>query len=812
MTLNAPRVRRAAVGTVAAITLAFIGAVILAGYLKGKGVPDYNRNLVLRGLHGEVTVYRDRYAVPHIYASDEHDLYLATGYCMAQERLWQMDLIRRVTQGRLSEIFGEDMIDTDLLLRSLRIEAKSLEIMGKSDPAVIEAGKAFCDGVNQYIRNNRGNLPLEFFILGYEPEEWKPVHSVNLIGYMAWDLTMPWGIETVLDEVRKKVGEKRFGEIVPHIERTQSSIYGSGDALMRNREYAGVLYDARKVLEAMGLTVFNASNNWAVSGARSLTGKPLLSNDMHLALNAPGIWMQMHQCVESAGGAGKPLLDVTGVAVPGQPFVVSGHNRNIAWGMTNVMVDDMDFFEEKTDPAKPDRYLYRGQWRDMQIRKEIIRIKGGGAVERILRFTVHGPVVSELKNMKSAAVTMHWVGNYYSNEVETLYRLNRAANFEDFKNALRTFRALSQNIVFADVAGNIGIFCAAAIPIRKKGDGLGLSPGWTDEYEWSGFVPFERQPFLFNPPSGMVLSANNRTSPTFPHYVSLWYYPPYRFDRIREMILAKDRLSVEDFARMHGDIKSALAVKMKPGLLAVLEKVKDPTGLEREGVNLLRQWDGTMSASDAAPALFEQFYNDLIRNIFHDELGDELYKKYTSERVTVAYAIDQLWENHDSPWFGGTAAKGGTRTFEKIVARSFRSALAVLENRFGANTARWRWGDIHTLTLKHPLGSVTILDLLLNLNRGPYRVGGSFHTVCPYGYAIEKPFDVNDGASQRHAYDLADWDNSYTVIPTGTSGNPGSRFYCDQTDLYIKGAHHHDYFTRARVQKNAAYMMKFVMR
>ncbi len=810
MRLNTTLLKRIGIGAGALIALVIIGALIFAAHLKKRGLPDYTKDLAIEGLIDEVTVYRDRYGVPHIYAKNEHDLYLATGYCMAQERLWQMDLIRRVTQGRLSEIFGEDMVEIDLLLRALRIEKKSREIIGKTDAAVIAAGTAFSDGVNQYIRDQGKNLPPEFFILGYTPEEWKPIHSVNLIGYMAWDLTMPWGIETVMDEVKKKVGDALFEEIVPRVEKTESAIYGLEGGLGSEGEYARSLLDGTRVLEKMGLAVFSASNNWAVSGARSVTGKPLLSNDMHLGLNTPGIWMQMHQCVEGMDGAGKPLLDVTGVAVPGQPFVVSGHNADIAWGMTNVMIDDMDFFVEKTDPSNPDRYLYNGRWRDMEIQTETITIKGGRTVEKKIRFTVHGPVVSEFKKIRDAVVSMHWAGSYFSNELETMYRLNRAANFDDFKKALRTFKSLSQNMAYADVKGNIGIFCAAGIPIRKKGDGMSLVPGWTDEYEWSGFVPFEQQPHLYNPPSGMVLSANNRTSATFPYYVSRWYYPPYRYDRIREMLLEKERHSVKDFTVMHGDMKSSLAGKMRPGIIAAIEKMKDPEEVERRALELLRQWDGTMGRDSAAAAVFDQFYVELIRNIFLDEMGQKLFDLYTGKRVTVAYAIDQLWANPESSWFDDVTTTDRRETFEDTVAKSFRGAVSRLEKSYSGNTGQWRWGRMHTLTLAHPLGSVKILDLLLDLNRGPFQVGGSYHTVCPYSYDLGKPFDAGDGASQRHAYDLADWDNSFTVIPTGNSGIPGSRHYCDQTDLYIDGKHHPDYFSRAKVVEHAAYTMKFV--
>lgn len=801
---------RIGIGAAALMAATLIGAMIFAAHLRKRGLPDYDRDIALEGLIDEVAVYRDRHGTPHIYAKNEHDLYLATGYCMAGERLWQMDLIRRVTQGRLSEIFGEEMVEIDLLLRALGIEKKSREIMGKSDPALIAVGEAFSRGVNLYLRDHAENLPPEFFILGYEPEKWEPVHSVNLIGYMAWDLTMPWGIETVMDEVKRKVGDGLFEEIVPRIEKTESAIYGLGEVLGPEAPYARSLLEETKLLGDRGLAVFNASNNWAVSGSRSVTGKPLLSNDMHLGLSAPGIWMQIHQCIEGKDSA-KPLLDVTGVAVPGQPFVISGHNEDIAWGLTNVMIDDMDFFVEKTDPANPNRYLYNGQWRDMDVRVESIAVKGGTVEERKIRRTVHGPVVSEFKKIKDAVVTMHWAGNYFSNELATMYRLNRARNFDEFRAALRTFTSLSQNVAYADVRGNIGIVCAAGIPIRKKGDGMSLVPGWTDEYEWSGFVPFEQQPYLYNPPSGMVLSANNRTSTSFSRYISRWYYPPHRYDRIREMLLSREKHSIEDFTAMHGDMKSALAARMRPGIVAVIEKMEDPSDVERRSLERLRGWDGTMDAGSPAAAIFEHFYVSLLRNIFLDEMGQEVFEKYTGNRVTVAYAIDQLWATPGSPWFDDVTTDA-RETFDDTIMKSFRDAVSLLERRYSGNTREWRWGRMHTLTLSHPLGSIRILDLLLGLNRGPFKVGGSYHTVCPYSYKLGKPFSVTEGASQRHAYDLADWDNSYTVIPTGNSGIPGSPHYCDQTRLYIGGTHHPDHFSKAKVTENAAHTMKFVRR
>ena len=749
---------RVGFGAAVVASVALVAAFLYAHHLKRRAVPDYRKNIALSGLTAEVAVYRDRYAVPHIYAKNDFDLYRAVGYVMAQDRLWQMDLIRRATQGRLSEIFGADLVDADLMFRSLRIGEKSRDILAKLDPAVAGALNAYSDGVNQYIRNNRGGLPLEFEVLGYEPEEWRPVHSINLIGYMSWDLTMPWYIETVMNEVRRKAGDARYREILPDIEKTGPSIYaGSGEAPGAD-ETRYAFPDGMMKIRGLVPSVFGGSNNWAVSGAKSVTGRPLLSNDMHLGLNVPGVWYQMHQVVESGRGAGD--LEVTGVVVPGQPFVVSGHNRDIAWGLTNVMIDDMDFFIEKTDPANPDRYFYRGAWRDMEVRTEKIGIKGGAVAERKLRFSIHGPVISEIKKISGRVITMHWVGNYYSNEVEGVYRLDRARNFGDFRAALRNFRAVSQNFAYADRAGNVGIQFGGGVPIRKKGDGVAYAPGWTDEYEWSGFVPFEELPVRYNPPDGMVLSANNKsTGNGYRHYISHWYYPPYRYDRIKEMLSEKNKLGVGDFARMHNDQKSVLARNMKGRIAAALSRGGGLREREKEALGIIEKWDCRLGPDSVAAAIFERFYVEFVTATFKDEMGEELFGKFTTQDYAMAYAVEQVWGNPASSWYDDVTTKDKKESFDDIVLKSFRAAVTWLEDRYSANTRRWKWGSMHTLTLKHPLGSLRILDLLFGLNRGPYPVGGSFHTVCPFHYELAVSYDAVGGASQRHAYDVSNWDN-----------------------------------------------------
>jgi penicillin amidase len=768
-----------------------------------KGIPDYNAKIQLENLTDDVTVYRDEFAVPHIYAKNEEDLYRATGYCMAQDRLWQFDLIRRATTGELSEIFGEDMINADQMLRMLRIPEKSRSILKNTDEEVINMLNAFSDGVNQYIDTHQKNLPPEFSILGYKPDKWLPEHSYNLIGYMAWDLTMPWHIETVFQRIREKVGDEKFSKIVPDLNLQKSVIYSE---IGENESVIGTdspYLAASAKLKDLGLEIFNGSNNWAVSGEKSTSGKPLFSNDMHLGLAAPGIWYTMHQVVE-----GK--LNVTGVAVPGQPLVVAGHNEHIAWGMTNVMVDDMDFYYERINPENPDEYWFNGEWKPLEVRKEIIKIKGGETVERVNRFTHRGPIVTKTKKMdENKPISMRWVGNEPSDEMRSLYLMNRAHNWDDYKNALKTFVSVSQNIAYADVEGNIGIYCATGVPIRDGWNGLEIVPGWTDKYDWKGLVPFEELPHSYNPKSGFVSSANNRSAgDDYPYHISYWYAPQYRIDRIREMLTEKQLLSIDDYKQMQGDQKSKLVEKTIDKIKYVLNKTNDLNDIEQYSAKLLAEWDGVLDKESIATTIFDQLLLELINNMFIDELGEDLLADYIKVEYTPYWAIDKIWIDGNSEWCDNINTEN-IENLEDMIQLSFKDAVNELTDRFGNDVEDWRWGKVHGLYLEHPMGGVKILDKIFNFNRGPYPVGGSAHTVSPYRYDRSNPFSVNYGSSHRHIYDTSDWDKSISIIPTGISGIPASKHYCDQTQSYVDNEYRNDYISRDLIEESAKYKQVF---
>jgi penicillin G amidase len=786
------------------LVILVVGALIFIGQFKTRALPDYNKDIQLAGLSADVTVIRDSFAIPHIYAENEHDLYMAVGYAMAQDRLWQMDLLRRVTQGRLAEIFGKDLVDADMLFRALRFTEKSRRVFSKSDANMRASIEAFADGVNQFINRTGKNLPLEFKLLGYKPEPWLPEHSLNLIGYMAWDLSTGWPCEVLLDQMRQKLGPGLSKYMIPDMDSVhQTAIFPD---FMLDKSTAAALTQLSRtasIIDKLGLDVFRGSNNWAVAGKKSVTGKPLLANDMHLSLNIPGIWYQMNQVIP-----GK--LNVTGVVLPGQPMVIAGHNDSIAWGFTNVMTDDADFYQETINPNNPDQYRFNGAWKDMVKVREKILIKGGDSVFRFNRFTHRGPIISELKKVNDKVLSMRWLGNEDSNEVSTVYQLNRASNWTDFRNALRTFVSVNQNAVYADVKGNIGLQSTIGIPIRE-GDRILVYPGDTDRYDWKGLVPFDELPNTYNPECGYVASANCKTAPAdYPYYISDWYVMPYRMDRILEMLNEKEKLSSSDFQRMQGDQKSKMSEKFSRYFVSHLIANKGLSESEKEVYELMRNWDYTLLKDHPEALVFEKWYYLTGINLVKDQMDSLMLKEFVGEKTFFENFLANMLVEPNDNWADDITTKEVTETFGDIIGQSFQQTVKELSNEFGARPGDWKWGDAHAITLKHPMSSVKILDKIFKLNRGPYKVGGSFHTVGPYSSPLNENAGVNHGASERHIFDTGNWDQSLTVIPTGTSGISASKHYCDQTGLYVTNRYHSDYVTRPKVEAAMLYRMKFV--
>jgi penicillin amidase len=781
------------------LVLSILASFLYLRKIQKQAIPDYSSDIHVKGLSSEVEVFRDKFGIPHIYADNEADLYKVTGYIMAQERMWQMDLLRRVTTGRLSEIFGETMVKADLTMRALQIPAKSKLVLEKTDSTILDALRNFAAGVNQYIETNQDKLAPEFVLLGYKPEPWEIEHSVNMVGYMGWDLRHGWNEDLLLSGLAAKLDSAHFCTIVPDMKNQPTSVYPNFK--LQQKALNESLLSSIENLDDLGIEVFNASNSWAVSGKKSETGQPLLANDMHLGLNAPGIWMQIHQVI-------RDKLNVTGVALPGQPLVVCGHNDSIAWGMTNVAVDNLDLYQEKINETQ-DKYFFNGEWKPLRIEKFSIKTKEGNTHEKTLRFTHRGPLVSEIKEVKDKQLSMRWSGSDYSNEIRGVYLLNRAKNWIDFRDAASSFSAVSQNIVYADVNDNIGLQCSAGIPIRK-GDGFLVHSGETDEYDWKGYVPFNELPFEYNPPRGYVSSANNKTVPEdYPYFISHWFSMPYRIGRIREMLEAKEKLSVADFEVMQSDCQSKLVETYLGKFVKALEDGQLTGETELKVLDLLHRWDGRMERESAATTVFETLFKNLIRNMVSDELDPELTKQVMRNQTMSENLLVSSLSSKIPVWFDNIKTEK-KETFEDLLVESFKTTVTDLAQKLGKNPTDWQWQKVHTLTLNHAMGKIKMLNLLFGLNSKTFGMPGSSHTVCPYSYSFNAPYQADHGASQRHIFDVGGWDYSETVIPTGTSGIPGSPNYCDQTDLYINNKYHTDYFTEQKVQNSAVTKMKFL--
>jgi penicillin G amidase len=543
------------------IVIVFLSGLFIINNISSRAIPDYDKDVDLRNMTSNVEVFRDEHGIPHIFAETEGDLYRAVGYLMAQDRMWQMDLIRRGTTGQLAEIFGEDLVTTDALMRSLRISEKSEKILKRLPAEVHLSLIAFADGVNQYLDEYKKKLPPEFAILGYTPQLWEPVHSVNMIGYMSWDLTAGYRSKIDLHKLVGKIGEEKAQIFLPEDASHATLVFpGLKDTLISSD-----LYSAFEQLSDLGISgVFHGSNNWAINKFKVNNSKAIMCNDMHLGLWAPGIWYQMH-CVVP----GK--LDVTGVAVPGQPYIVAGHNDRIAWGMTNVGADDTDFYIEKLNHDST-QYYFNEEWVDLRVDKEEIKTKSGDTFTRTLRYTHRGPIISAFRDINEAAISMRWIGNEESDELLGVYELNRASNWTEFRTATSKFKSVSQNIVYADVDGNIGLQNSAGVPL-KKDHYYSIYPGQTDEYDWKGLMDFDLLPNSYNPERAYVSSANNRVGGKhYPFFISHWPEPPYRIDRIRQLLESKDNMAVSDMMAIQNDIYSLLYEDLKPEVVEALNK------------------------------------------------------------------------------------------------------------------------------------------------------------------------------------------------------------------------------------------------
>lgn len=745
------------------------------------------------GLGAGVEIVRDRWGVPHVFAASDEDAYFGLGWATAQDRLFQIDLTRHVAQGRLSELFGEQTVKADRLFRTVDFAGLGRRMLAGSRPEARAAFDAYCRGVNAYVATLGGRRPVEFGLLGHEFEPATPEDFVGVLGYMTWGLNMSWHFDPLYERLASKLGEERVADLFPW---TRGGVPSVHPEPVRTADLA--LFDLAPEEEALLATIptLRASNNWVVGPSRSASGKPILANDPHLSHGLPGIWYE----AQIKGGT----VDVIGVTVPGLPFVVIGHNRDIAWGFTNVMQDAADFFVEKLDPSRPDEVMYRGEWVKIATRQETIQVKGGRAVPLTIRRTPHGPLVGDLLPGETRALSYQWTlaAAEQASEVDGFFALNRARNWEEFRGALSRFGAVAQNAVYADREGHIGLQTTGAYPrFLGRDDGLRFRRGWDGSEEWQGFHPFSDNPATFDPPQGFLASANNSTvAAPSPFYISFQWEPADRILRIRELLQSKEKLSIEDMKKMHVDRTLVSARELTPLLLAAFEAKRPSFPAAQSAVDLLRGWDGEMRADLPAPAIFAAFYRRLFYELFEDELGTDLAKAYRAKANVSAIMIRAVTSRTESPWFDrqDTPEVEGR---DDILRSALEKGVGDLVGALGGESRSWTWGRLHTLEMQHPLGKGGRL-LALYFNRGPFPMDGHTSTVNKAEFA-EEDFRVLHGPSMRQITDLSDIGSALAVLPGGQSGIPASPHYDDLLALWRKGEYHPFPMDRDAVDKLA---------
>lgn len=724
-------------------------------------------------LQSTVTVYRDRLGIPHIFAANEHDLFFAQGYVHAQDRLWQMDVTRRVGLGELAEAFGPsigdlDVVELDTFIRTIGLPHLARTFAAETDPAApyARAAAAYAEGVNAYLRvTGTLGLPLEFKLLNYGARPWTTADSLAVGLYLTWSLSGTFE-DLDLSLIAEGIGIDAVNELFPiegpfqrpvdpHPGTKGGGLFGEGFGVAAR----DVLAKESALTALIGSGPLFGSNNWAVAGNRTDTGKPRLANDPHLSFQLPAIWYENHL----VGGG----FDVYGVSLPGVPTVVLGQNRNIAWGATNVGGDVIDLYRETVDG---DRYLFEGSWRDLDVRPETIRVKGGEPIALTVRSTVHGPLVTE----RGQTLAMRWTGTEGKDLLRAFYEINRAGDWTDFTNALQSYTVAAQNFVYADTAGHIGIRSNGLYPIRNF-DARFVAEGATGMNEWTGFVPFDEYPQAFDPDEGYVLSANQQPQHDgYPYYMGWSWDPGYRARRIAEIFEADDRVTADDLAAMQLDTLDVMAREFTPYVVRAVSG-NCASAACTSALAATQAWDFRMDPELAAPAIWWRFANHLREQMFTDEWQaagiDGLLWPFPNVME------DLLKNDPDSPWWDDvrTAAR---ETWDDIVRRAWGFAVDDLVAELGPSVSTWRWGDVHHRTFAH-------LTALGPLSRGPFRSGGSTLTVNV------APGDLaSAGPSWRLLADLSDLTKSRGVYPGGQSGNPLNPHYDDLLALWLDGEYH----------------------
>ena len=758
-------------------------------------LPDYETTLEQPQLQQAVDIHWDTHGVPHIYAENHHDLYYSLGYVHAQDRLWQMTLNQMAAEGRFAEFLGKDLLPYDKLQRTLgfwRIAKKIEQTISDSTRRKLEA---YTSGVNAYVDKNPKSLPIQFTLADMKPIEWTVTHSIALARLMAWELNLAWKSELTYAYLSQHLSQQKYAQLLP-----DNDFITASKAKKESTKWAQSLMpllqkneQLNKIMGKQGSHV--GSNAWALSGDKSSTDAPLLAGDPHLGLDMPGKWYEVHLNVDGQ--------NLSGATLAGAPIVVLGQNDHLAWSLTNIMLDDTDFFQEAVNPQNDQQYVLDSLagdplYEEFEVQKEVIKIKNADDTIFTRRLTNHGPVISDVfpeqKFVDGRVITMKWTGQEVTNEVEALFTMNWATSFEEFQQGARDFKVPGQHFIYADKAGNIARMPLANIPIRNPSP-LQLRDGWDPSQNWQGYVPYDELPFDINPDRGWVANANNPpVGDDYPYYISIYWEPDARYDRIQQYLTQESELSPQAFQQMQNDTYSLFSQDLVQRILPVLKNSEDHNF--DTVISYLENWDYSYELSETAASITDVFLLKLAENTFKDEMGPDVYENFVRFSALPVRTLKRFLQNGSS-FFDNVQTEDRTETRNEMIVRSMNEAVTYLTETYGEEPFEWRWEQLHTITLKPTLfgqaaddpDAPAALKLIVNnlLSKGPYPVRGHDMSINNGEYSWNDPYEMILGPSIRRIIDFSDLSRTYSILPTGQSGNPLSQYYGDQTESWLNG-------------------------
>lgn len=764
-----------------------------------KPLPDYEKTVTIQGLTDEVDIHWDAFGVPHIYANNEEDLYYALGYVHAQDRLWQMTLSQVAAEGRFAEHFGGNgkLVELDTYHRTLGFwkfaQKLEQEVLNDEERAVL---KSYADGVNAFIDQNHNRLPVEFSMAEIQPIRWSPVRSLAINRMIGWQMNMSWWSEVTYGYLQSLLPPEKFEELQLSFPEDAPTSLNDSESMQSAAALMPMLENEiylRKLMEMEGTHV--GSNGWVVDGTKTETGFPLLAGDPHLGLFMPGFWYEVHLSLNGR--------NVSGGTVPGMPVVIIGQNDHMAWTMTSMMSDDIDFFVEQVDPEDRGQYVAdslndsTAVYENFIRQREIIKVKDGDEIPLEIRFTKHGPVISDIypkeELIENKVISIQWSGFEPTNEFRALYEINWAEDFQDFKDALPHYGIPGMNFIYGDVEGNIAMYSVAKLPVRS-GNPITMRQGWNPEHDWQSFIPFDEMPRVINPARGWIANANNKiTTDSYPYYLATFWEPPSRIERIEQILTKNEILTPQIFAELQNDSYSEFAAKITPLLLDVLNNQEEYDF--SMVASYLENWNYQYEKSSTAASIFDVFMLKLSENTFVDDFGEAAYYNFIHHESIPVRTLTGFLQNNSS--FFDNVETEVVESREDLILRSMQDAVYFLSDSLGSEPFEWRWEQLHTITFEPPLFALAAsepdapnsLSLIVDnlLSKGPYAVESHGMSVNNGQYKWEEPFKMTLGPSMRRIVDLSDMSRAQTILPTGQSGNPLSRHYGDQIDMWLNG-------------------------